>query len=936
MSRRILLSFSAVVLAAILIYPQQDKSPNHPNKKFPAGERSMWDLQASFNLCTVTGAAGNAGAEFDGTYIYTTRWASNLIHKIDIEGNLIEEFSIPGVSGLRDLAFDGTYMYGGAAGNVIYQMDFNSKTLIGTITSPVAVRFIAYDEENDGFWCGSWADDPTLVSRSGTVLASFSTGLSSQYGAAYDNVSAGGPYLWMFDQGTGACPGSLMIIQYDIASGTAIGEAHDACQDLTDGIAGGLFTTTDYISGSFSIGGVMQSYSGLDDTFFLYEIQGPECLAWSSNPNPPNGATDVSINLAQLSWTNEGDDIVSNELYFGPAGNMTLVQSGTLPTSWNIFPLPLEYFTNYYWRVVEICENGETSSTYSFKTEQHVLPPFACFYPQNANYWTGTTDGTNKTDVSEVRGFNTEDGWFMFDISTIPLGSIIDEARFYGYVNYTYYPFWSATPLPGLNPLTAKAAELKNTITNYSGQSAAYIYSNESSTFTTGWHNYLMGNSANADIQNAISQGWFAMGMDSRDNSSSYYINWDGWAQTNIPYLEISYHWSPYIFFNTNFDNLTSGQQVSCQDPVHWTTWSLTPCDPTEDPYISTNYSFTQPNSVVNLYGNDLLESFPGLTTGKYLMQFWFYIPSNKSGYFEVMAEFSGQPKVKGMECYFDEGGGGRILIGDTVNFNWQENTWQIAKVVVDLDNDQAVFRMGNNYTPPVIAAWEWSRGGTIPLKLDAINFYGITNSNEMYMDNYVFEIYIPVELTAFRADVNNRDVVLSWQTATELNNRGFEIERKVCNKQYKVVSEDSWKKVGFIAGNGTTTKPQSYSYTDGNVAQGKYSYRLKQIDFDGSFKYSDEVIVDVKIPLKFSLEQNYPNPFNPSTKIKYSIPEDGYVSLKIYNTLGQQVTELINGFIKAGNHEVIFNSFMLSSGVYFYKMQSGNKVLVKKMMVLK
>ncbi len=747
MFRKILLTLSVIILSVTLIYPQQDKSPNHPGKKNPSGERDYWELQLSFNLNTVTGAAGNTGAEFDGTYIYTTRWASNLIHKIDINGNLIEEFSIPGVSGLRDLAFDGTYMYGGAAGNIIYQMDFNTHTLIGTISSPVPVRFIAYDEVNDGFWCGSWSDNPTLVSRSGTMLASFSTGLSSQYGAAYDNVNPGGPFLWMFDQGGGACPGSLMIIQYDIASGTATGIAHDACADLTDGIAGGLFSTSNFTPGYFQIGGVMQSNSGLDDTFFLYIGGWPvSCFVGSSNPNVVNGADEVSVNLAQLNWTNYanyGDSIISNKLYFGtdPA-NLALVQSGTVATSWNISPSPLNYYTIYYWKVLEICNTGYCIDcpTRYFITEQdsNLVSVTENFHPQNDDYWTGTTDGTNKTDVSEVRGHNTEDGWFMFDISSIPSIATIDSARFYGYVNYTYYPFWSATPLPGLNPLTALASELETAIANNSGISLAYIYSNESSAFSAGWHNYLMGNTANADLQAALSQGWFAMGMDSRDNSTTYYINWDGWAQTNIPYLKVTYQYS------------------------------------------------------------------------------------------------------------------------------------------------------------------------------------------------------VPVELTAFRADVNNRDVVLNWQTATELNNRGFEIERKVCNKQYEAGSEESWNKVEFVAGNGTTTKPKSYSFTDRNLSPGKYSYRLKQIDFDGSFEYSKNIEVEVAEPLKFSLDQNYPNPFNPTTKIKYSIPEDGNVSLKIYNILGQQTTELVNGYIKAGNYEAAFNSQGVASGVYFYKIEWNSKVLIRKMLLLK
>ncbi|UCF62747.1 MAG: choice-of-anchor D domain-containing protein, partial [bacterium] len=264
---------------------------------------ALFDLQFSFNLEIVTGALGNAGAEFDGTYYYSTRWASNLLHKMDMSGNLVEEFSIAGVTGLRDLAFDGTYMYGGAAGNTIYQMDFVSKTLIGTIPSPVAVRHIAYDESVDGFWVGNWADPPTLINRSGTTIGTLTTGLAGQYGTAYDNYSDGGPYLWVFDQGSG---GGLpqLIHQFNIASGTATGVTHDVLLELgpnASGIAGGLWVSEGIVPGFASIGGVLQ---GTPDVYFVYE------LAPTSDPDDPEPPTNVTAysdystpTSMALSWT---------------------------------------------------------------------------------------------------------------------------------------------------------------------------------------------------------------------------------------------------------------------------------------------------------------------------------------------------------------------------------------------------------------------------------------------------------------------------------------------------------------------------------------------------------------------------------------------------------------------------------------------------------
>jgi len=186
----------------------------------------------------------------------------------------------------------------------------------------------------------------------------------------------------------------------------------------------------------------------------------------------------------------------------------------------------------------------------------------------------------------------------------------------------------------------------------------------------------------------------------------------------------------------------------------------------------------------------------------------------------------------------------------------------------------------------------------------------------------------IPVELTSFTATANNGNVQLNWSTATETNNQGFEVQRKNGNNEFK--------KVGFVGGHGTTTETQTYSFIDEKVTEGTYTYRLRQIDFDGSFDYSDEVNVEVTIPLEFALEQNYPNPFNPSTVIKYYIPEKAFVSLFVYNLLGKKVAALVNGIKKAGRYEVTFNASNLPSGVYIYSLKGGSFNSVKKMILMK
>ncbi len=190
-----------------------------------------------------------------------------------------------------------------------------------------------------------------------------------------------------------------------------------------------------------------------------------------------------------------------------------------------------------------------------------------------------------------------------------------------------------------------------------------------------------------------------------------------------------------------------------------------------------------------------------------------------------------------------------------------------------------------------------------------------------------------PVELSSFTAFVDKNNVVLNWQTATETNNNGFQIERL---KDSKIKNTNEWKSIGFVNGQGTTTEENSYSFVDDNLTTGKYQYRLKQIDFDGSYEYSETINVQVLSPTEFSLSQNYPNPFNPTTTIKYSIPNPGSVKLLVYNSLGEKVTELVDEYKEAGSYKINFDASDLSSGIYFYKLKAGRFTSVKKLILLK
>jgi len=185
----------------------------------------------------------------------------------------------------------------------------------------------------------------------------------------------------------------------------------------------------------------------------------------------------------------------------------------------------------------------------------------------------------------------------------------------------------------------------------------------------------------------------------------------------------------------------------------------------------------------------------------------------------------------------------------------------------------------------------------------------------------------IPVELVSFSATVAANVVTLNWSTATELNNRGFEIERSL--------NKTNWRVIGFKEGNGTTAEPQNYSYTDENLTKVMYQYRLKQIDFDGSFEYSEIIEVEIA-PSVFSLSQNYPNPFNPGTAISYQVPVNSFVTLTVHDVLGNEVAILVNDQKSAGTYEVEFNATDLGSGVYFYTLRAGNFVATRKMILLR
>lgn len=209
--------------------------------------------------------------------------------------------------------------------------------------------------------------------------------------------------------------------------------------------------------------------------------------------------------------------------------------------------------------------------------------------------------------------------------------------------------------------------------------------------------------------------------------------------------------------------------------------------------------------------------------------------------------------------------------------------------------------------------------------------------AQDVNMNGQLGNPIVPVELVSFTANVVNNFVQLKWTTASETNNLGFVIERKQIVSLQSTAGSQQWEIIGNVTGNGTTTEMNSYSFNDENVSNGKpalmagkYQYRLKQIDFDGSFEYSNIIEVEINFINEFALEQNYPNPFNPSTTINYTVADAYYasgvqVSLRVYDILGNEIATLVNEIQNPGTYKINFDAGnSLASGVYYCKLNAG------------
>jgi len=282
------------------------------------------------------------------------------------------------------------------------------------------------------------------------------------------------------------------------------------------------------------------------------------------------------------------------------------------------------------------------------------------------------------------------------------------------------------------------------------------------------------------------------------------------------------------------------------------------------------------------------------------------------------------------------------ILAGDSLKF-WARRYWPAIYHPDSLDIRISTSDTSASSFTTVLAAYDVNTFPNPDFGEYKIDLSGFTNQNiyiafrhfdingnGMYLDDIsVSGGVVPVELSGFTALVSENDVTLTWTTATEINNSGFYIERRE--------GEESWNNIGFVEGLGTNTEIQSYTFIDKDLTSGIYSYRIRQVDFDGNFEYYelDQEIV-IEVPNAYTLSQNYPNPFNPTTNINYQIKEKGFVSLKVFDMLGREVAILLNETQDEGQYSVVFNAGNLPSGVYVYSLRVNDFIHNQKMTLLK
>jgi hypothetical protein len=582
-------------------------------------------------------------------------------------------------------------------------------------------------------------------------------------------------------------------------------------------------------------------------------------------------------------------------------------------------------------------------------------------YPFNTNYATGSTTSSSKTQTSLIKGYDTEDGWMKFDISAIPDGSVINSVVFHGYVNYTYYPYWSITPLSN-DPVTADASTLSADITAEE-DSGYYLHQDEGSDYSTGWKEYTLEGNITTDLHNALAQDWFAIGISSRDNSTSYYIYFDGWNEANKPYLEIDYTPS-YTWLTINGSNTASGNiSINMFDnlTVGFDASGMTTGTYNANIQIASN----DPNSPYNIPVTFIVENSADNTADA----------SNNNGDGSTSADVD-VPKVTINGDTIDpdisvDPDGNLPIVVDVSASDSAQHSGLTANVLLSYEIDITGNTSGNSMnftlsysglstTPQSLLWWnatnsqweavsspQWDSPSANHVNFNLVIPNTKDGSTEFILSND--NSPLPVVFGYFNSTYGNGTALLQWVTVSEENSNYWNV--------YKGLSSNfgQSKKLNNIPIEATnsSTEENHYTYMDNSNFEDNttYYYWVENISLSGQssvfgpFELNIEDGNHNETPniIVYGLHQNYPNPFNPNTKISFALKQNSKVNLVIYNSKGQKVKTIYqNKYIEKDKViDAIWNGKddngrNVSSGLYFYKLKTNDKTYIKKMLLLK
>jgi hypothetical protein len=817
------IAFLVMMISSSMLWAQSSIYDLGPKKATsPIVSDAQFDLQFDWPVGI---GGGEAGIETNGNYIYTSKWnGTGEYYKYQMDGTYIGPIMVTGAAAARDLAFDGTYFYGAAAATTVFQMDLDNAVKISQFTAPIAVRAIAYNEDESCFYGNNWSDNITKFNMAGANLGSWACGASapSYYGFAYDNYSPGAPFLWGYSQ-TGTTMNEL--VQMALPSGAETGVFFDvgSVAAVGTGIAGGLCISNTLVSGFYTIMGTAQNIDiwglelcpsgpALTDDIGISAIVSPESGVNLGNAIPvtvtiKNFGTDPQSNFP-ISYTMDGGAPVNATI------TSTIVGGATLDYT----------FTG----TVDLSVYG----TYDFE---------ACTYlvgDENTGNDCKSKSVTNGPPLYCDASTTTEDEY----ISNVLCGDIDNSSGWQGGI--ADYTDISTTIDPGLSE--------DITVTNPTPYAAdmvtCWVDWNMDYTFGTGDEEFILTNvgGTGASFTGAITVPAATPGGDYRMRVRMTYstaptpCGSSTYGEVEDYTIVVSGGGTSNVF-EYDFENFTAGGQVACQFPAEWTTWSNAPCG-TEDAYVSTDYAFSGVNSVKVTGVNDLVKELGDLASGHYKLSFQMYIPTGNLGYFNILQDFAGASSQWGMQVYLGDDntgptpgvgwidGGGALA----ASFNFDYDTWNLIEADIDLDQDWAEFY----FNGALIHGYVWSSGtfGTGTLnELDGVDFFafaGVGGTPLYYIDDFTMEDLsgppLPAPTNLAFTVTNNNDVHLTWSApggATGL--QGYNIYRNATN-------------IDYVAAPTTT-------YDDLDLAVGTYIYYVKAVYAAGESPASNSVTVVIE-----------------------------------------------------------------------------------------